>query len=145
MSEEKSKSLVELEKTKKKLEVVYVIGVGLVLIGAWMVLFTVTNLDDKMIPDNEHITDQGMPIRDLENATYTWTSEEIEQMAKDKQDSMLVGAFLAVPGAALMYGGLFTIPSQRKMHEVGCKPWDPTSLFKYCPECGYKIADKDKK
>jgi hypothetical protein len=141
MTEEKSK--VELEKMSKRVEVVAVIGLALLLVGAGIALWSLISIDDKMLPDNEHITDQGMPIRDLENATYTWTSEEIEQMAKEKLDVLTLGAFLIAPGTALLYGIMFLAPSKRKLHEINCNPGeDYLDSDKYCPECGLKLEKK---
>ena len=136
MTQEKEKGIVELEKFEKKAGVVATIGMALMLVGGMIVLWSIVSLDEKMIPDNEHMTDQNMPIRDIKNATYTWTSEEIDQMVKEKADMLLIGAFLIAPGTALLYAWIFISPSKRKMHEIGCKQYDDV---KYCPKCGLKL------
>lgn len=135
MTEERNK--IELEKMVMKVVIVAVIGIALLLVGVAIVLSALISLDDKMIPDNEHITDQGMPIRDIENATYTWTSDEIDNMIKEKTDDMKVGVYFVAPGTALLYSAIIVVPSKTKLHQIGCKTWEDV---KYCPECGLKMS-----
>ena len=139
MTEEKDKSKIELEKMDKRIGVMAIIGIAILLLGGTIALWSIVSLGDKMTPDDEHITDQGMPVRDIKNATYTWTSEEIDQMAKEKLEMITIGAFLVVPGVVLMYAAILIAPSKRKLHEIGCKDWTDV---KYCPECGLKLEKK---
>jgi hypothetical protein len=139
MTEETNKSKSELEKMDKRIGVMAIIGIAILLVGGGIALWSVVSLDDQMIPDDEHITDQNMSVRDIKNASYTWTSEEIDQMTKDKLETLTVGAFLVVPGATLLYAAMLIAPSKKKLHEIGCKEW---SDVKYCPECGLKLEKK---
>ena len=141
MTEEKPKSIVELENIKKKAQVVGAVGLILLVLGLGAMVFAVLSATSGMYPDNEHITDQGMPVRDLENATYTWTADEITDMAQEKLNLVLIGGFVAAIGMAIFYSVAVIEPSKEKLHEIGCQieEYGPT---KYCPECGYKNPDK---
>ena len=139
MTEEKDKSKSELENIKKKAEIVGAVGLALLIIGAGIVVFAAISATSGMMPDNEHITDQGMPVRDLENATYTWTADEIADMAQEKLNLILIGGFIAGVGMAIFYSAAAIEPSKRKLHGIGCKDWTDV---KYCPECGLKLEKK---
>ena len=150
MTEEKTK--VELEKIRKKAEIVSVIGLVLILIGAAMALWGVMIPVGAMLPDNEHITDQGMPVRDLENASYTWTADEIEKTLDTQEDWFIAALVFLLPGLALFYGMVLIAPSKREIHLIGCrKPKDYQfcpecgAANKYCPECGLKLSELKEK
>jgi len=153
MAEEKTeeKSKTELEKTVKKMVIMMIAGAVLVLIGALIVLLAIMMPLNTMLPDNEHITDSGMPVRDLDNATYTWTADEIEKTLSTQSDYFMVGLVFVAPGFALVYGTLLIMPSEKKLHSIGCKkPKDHQfcpecgAANKYCPECGLKLSRLEK-
>ena len=145
MAEEKSK--VELENLKKKMELVGIIGLALVVIGGAIALWALMMPLSAMLPDNDHITDPSMPVRDLDNATYTWTADEFEKIL-DTQGNWFTGAMaFLIPGIVLTYAMLLVAPSNKKMHLIGCRKAKDYQFCpecgaanKYCPECGLKLS-----
>ena len=97
------------------------------------------------LADDEHMTDDGIAYRDLANATYTYTAEELLDMAQSGQTPILIGAGVLV-SSYLMFIilGLLT-PSTTKDHKRYCDI-DPTDMIdaKYCSECGLKLSELDK-
>ena len=146
MTEEKTK--VELEKIRKKAEIVSVIGLALILVGGVIGLWAVMMPLGDMLPDNKHITDQGMPVRDLDNATYTWTADEFEKTLNTQGDWFTASLVFLLPGVVLFYTILAITPSKKKLHLIGCKKAKDDQFCpecgtanKYCPECGLKLSE----
>jgi hypothetical protein len=145
MTEEKNK--VELENINKKCEIVVVMALALILVGGAIALWTLMMPLSTMLPDDEHITDQGMPVRDMDNATYTWTADEFEKIL-DTQGTWFTAAIVfLVPGVVLFYATLAIAPSEKKLHLIGCKKAKDYQFCpecgaanKYCPECGLKLS-----
>jgi hypothetical protein len=135
MTEDKGK--VELEKVKKAANTIAVIGGTIVLLGLVILFVGLIQMNTWMFPDNEHITDQNLPIKDVKNATYTWTSEEIKHSEDQPMGLFYVGGVIAVVGAAIMYTAVIIEPSKTKIHEIGCKG---DGDKKYCSECGLKLS-----
>ena len=145
MTEEKTK--VELEKLKKKMEMVGVVGLALILVGGAIALWAVMMPLSDMLPNHEHITDQDMPIRDMENATYTWTADEFEHILNAQSGWFTAALVLLVPGIVLFYAMLLITPSDTKIHKIGCRKAKDYQFCpecgaanKYCPECGLKLS-----
>jgi len=145
MTEEKNK--VELEKMKKRMEIVSIIGLALIVIGGSIALWALMMPLNKIVPDDEHITDQGMPIRDMENATYTWTADEFKQVLDTQGNWFTSAVVFLLPGITLFYAALFITPSEKKLHQIGCKKAKDYQFCpecgaanKYCPECGLKLS-----
>lgn len=151
MTEEKSK--VELEKIKKNARIAWGFGVIVALVGAMIALMSIVALGaGGMFPDREHITDQNMPVRDFENATYTWTSKEIKDMQTEQINVTIVGGIIAGIGMAIYYTAAALEPSKKTMHKVGCKKAKDYQFCpecgaanKYCPECGLNLLKLEKK
>ena len=146
MTEEKSK--VELENIKKKIEIVAIIGLALILVGGAIALWTLMMPLSDMLPNDEHITDQGMPVRDMDNATYTWTHDELQKILDTQSDWFTVAAIFLVPGVVLFYATLGITPSKKKLHKIGCRKAKDYQFCpecgganKYCPECGLKLSE----
>ena len=145
MAEEKNK--IELENLKKKMDLVGFIGLALVVVGGAIALWALMMPLSAMLPDNDHITDKGMPVRDLDNATYTWTAEEFEKILDRQSDWFVAGLIFLVPGIALFYAMISIAPSEKKLHLIGCKKAKDYQFCpeygaanKYCPECGLKLS-----
>ena len=146
MTEEKNK--IELENLKKKMDIVGIIGIALILIGGAIALWTLMMPLTDILPDDEHITDQEMPVRDMENATYTWTADEFEKILDTQSTWFTVALVFLLPGIALFYAMLVIEPSNKKLHKTGCKKAKDYQFCpecgaanKYCPECGLKLSE----
>jgi len=135
MTEDKGK--VELEKVKKNARIVGMAGLVILLVGLVVLFMAIFTMFDKMIPDNEHITDQDLPVRDIENATYTWTADEFEDMVNEKMSFLIIGGAIAAVGMAIFYSAAIIEPSSIKLHKIGCKG---EGEKKYCSECGLKLS-----
>jgi hypothetical protein len=135
MTEDKGK--VELEKVKKNARIVGGVGLIVLLVGLVVLFMAIFTMFDKMIPDNEHITDQDLPVRDIKNATYTWTADEIKDMVDEKTGFLVMGGAIAAVGMGIFYSAAVIEPSSIKMHKIGCAGQGEK---KYCPECGLKLS-----
>ena len=107
-------------------------GVALVLVGA---------MHTSVYPaDFDHITDKSLAVRDIENATYTWTAEEIDEQADKGLAIMIIGGLFAAAGYPL----LFVVPRETELHKMYCEI-EEYGPCKYCPECGLKLSRLEKK
>ena len=139
MTEDKGK--VELEKVKKAANAVALVGGVIALLGVVVLFLGLVQMNSWMFPDNEHITDQNLPIKDVKNATYTWTSEEIKHSEDQAMGLFYAGGVTAIVGVAIMYTAVIIEPSKTKIHEIGCKG---DGDKKYCSECGLKLSRLEK-
>ena len=87
---------------------------------------------------DDHITDQDMPVRDLENATYTYTADELLSRFQHVLP-LLVASMTAFASGGIMLA--VTGPSEANFHKLHCGEGDQ----KYCPECGLKLSRLEKK
>ena len=126
--------------------------VGLVVVAAMVVLGAIAILAPILaygpilqLVDDEHMTDDGIAYRDLDNATYTYTAEELLDMVRSGQSLTVLGAgIVASSYIAFIIVGALT-PSKTKDHKRYCDI-DPTDMIdaKYCSECGLKLSELDK-
>jgi len=135
MTENKAKD--ELEKMKKMANAAAIVGGIMALLGVFILFMGLVQMNSWMLPDNEHITDQDLPIKDVKNATYTWTSEEIEHSQDQAMGLFYAGGVIGIVGGAIMYTAVILEPSKTKIHEIGCKG---DGDKKYCSECGLKLS-----
>ncbi len=85
--------------------------------------------------NSKHLTTPNIPLKDSENATYSWTAHDLNEHSKF---TFLFGFLL---GAAILFAGYvpaLTVPSQKKVHKASCKG---SLEWKYCPECGMNLNE----
>ena len=136
-NEKEYSEIVEKELKKKNVMeatflVLLVLGVFVVLLGLFFNPIPTTDID--------HLTDPSIAVRDLDNATYTWTADEITTSAKNKAYVVFLGVGLIMAAYPL----IFLTTGDREFHKRYCEPVDPSSS-KYCPECGLKLSRLEKK
>ena len=138
------KEMSEHRKSLKRAELIIgSIAVGLMLIGAMIVLIgAMKQMAYLEIQADDHMTDDSIPYRDLDNATYTWELSELEDLFDDHTNLLIFGAvFVGLGYVAVLVMGA-TIPSGTKAHKLYC---DGTGEKTHCPECGLKLSKLEKK
>ncbi len=130
-----------LEKVQKNKKLLGAAGMILIVIGGAIVLIAALPLGiyPEMM-DEEHITDDSIPIRDMDNVTYTYEKEWFDQKEEDARYYVLAGCIPVAAGYALLLAtGAFV--DDRKNHRMHC---DGTGEKRYCPECGLKLSRLEK-
>ena len=113
-----------------------VIGLGVVLAG--MAIHGIYNV----LESDEYLTDDSLPYRDMDNATYTYPATELARLAEGGTWLIFVG--VAVLGASLAAALVFIIavPGLKDEHLLRCHG---DGEAKYCPSCGLKLSRLEKK
>lgn len=115
------------------------LAVGLLLIGILLVFVSIFSTDFALrIMDDDHLTDDSIAFRDMDNATYTWTAEELEDMMDDGRAFLFFGAGVALSGYVAFIIVRILVPSKEKDHKRYCEITAPEGS-KYCPECGIDL------
>jgi hypothetical protein len=86
--------------------------------------------------DEEHMTDTGIAYRDLDNATYTYDREYLQDHVDNIMEIMLVSTIPLMVGLGVFYA-MIAMPDEKDDHRRFC---DGTSKKEYCPECGLKLS-----
>ena len=130
------------ETMKKRESIGMGIAVGLLLIGVAFVFASVLHSGfATQVMNEDHLTDDGIAYRDMDNATYTWTTEELRDKLDDSVWLLAFGAGLAVSGYVMFIVVGILTPSKKKDHKRYCEV-DAAILekSKYCSECGLKLS-----
>lgn len=90
--------------------------------------------------DEEHMTDSGIAYRDLENATYTYDRNYLEEQIDNVRVLTVLSAVPLMVGLGIFYA-MMAMPNGKDDHRRFC---DGTSEKKYCPECGLKLSRLEK-
>ena len=129
------------------------IALVLLLLGAFGMLWTATTSTVYAdLVNEDHMTDSGIAYRDLDNATYTYDREYIENKVDDLANLMLLSIIPLFVGMAIFYV-MIVMPDERDEHRLFCRQWqnekfagnDGLEDMKYCPECGLKLSRLEKK
>lgn len=128
------------EKMNKVRSGIGVIGIVILLLGALAMLYSLGPMSviEKLV-DEEHMTDDGIAYRDLDNATYTYDRAWIENELDTWLNYMLATLVPIMVGIALFYVYMF-MPGGRAFHKAHC---DGAGEAKYCSECGLKLSRLD--
>lgn len=137
MTEESKKEMREQERSRKKhiaigALVLMLIGVAIALVG---IVFT-----QPYIEDVDHMTDPSIAVRDIDNATYTWSAAELKDLRMDRLVIVVVGALFVAAGYPLF----ILSPDDKYLHKMYCEIIEENN-FKYCPECGLKLSRLERK
>jgi hypothetical protein len=88
--------------------------------------------------DTKHLSTPNIPLKDAQNATYSFTAKEVKDQGLMV---LLVCALVAVALVAAGYTILFVNPGERELHMVHCKG---STEGNYCPECGMNLKKMEK-
>ena len=121
----------------------FLIGIGFA-VYAGGVLYNAVVSD---ISDDDHMTDPGIAMRDLENATYTWEPDELRDMRMTGYYVVFVGLAIVVAGGGCVVA-LAVMNDYQDNHRMLCRQWqdetyageDGEQKMTYCPECGLKLS-----
>jgi len=117
-----------------------VIGFGILIMG----LFSAQSLDRWL--DEEHMSDPSMPYNEFENATYTITPNDLDELLVMSQDMAVIGVVFLGLGVAIIGTMMAVVPSKKEQHKLLCSVTvreHETDL--YCSECGLKLSLLEKK
>ena len=138
----------EYRKTmKRRRDICSMLLLGAILVGlAVMFVPLLSNTGLRGVMDDDHMTDDSIAYRDLENATFTWSAEEINELVDDNYYvAMLGGAIVASTYVGFLVLSALT-PSKEKDHKRYCTDLSPYTItgwenveVKYCPECGIDL------
>ena len=90
------------------------------------------------IKDIDHMTDQGISVRDMDNSTYTVTGEWLDDRIMEMFFFVALGSGMAILGLGI---GVM-LPKKEDTHRLEC---DGTGDKTHCPECGLKLSRLEKK
>ena len=137
-----------IEKIRKRGKVAESVSAAVFAVGAAIVLAAlfIGALQNGPIADKDHLTDPDIPYSQLDNATYTWTAEEIQ----DAADKTLIGVLIGGAVFAIGYMGMivcrYISPGRREYHRESCNfaqvyktKDDIPDSYTACPECGEKL------
>lgn len=125
--------------------VLYGIVIGAVIVVAGLSM----NGMYQTLKDDKYLTDDGLPYRDMVNATYTYPAKEIDRLSDGGLWLIAGGIALMGGGAAVAFAVMIVHPDTKDLHRSLCKAYpgiektDPK--IKYCPECGLKLSKLKKK
>lgn len=142
MDEKKTRE--EHERLKKRENLAEVVSMVILLVGVIVVVLGALSGPTYLtMMDTDHLTDDGIAVRDLENATYTWTADELKEKHDAQGKILLVGAVIGAIGIVMFYTVAAINPANttKKAHKIYC---DGTGEKKYCPECGEKMSELNK-
>ena len=131
-----------LEKVRKNTRYLAIGLLCVLLFGAMLLFFGMINtIAYQNMKDPTHFSDPNIKYSDMKNASFTWTRQEINS-------EMQVWAYLGIFGGGLVAGGYvlaLVFPSEKDFHKLGCKEIQEYGNIKYCPECGLKLSELEKK
>lgn len=131
----------ERKRLKRNRGVIALVAFVLLILGAFGVLHAANSAAVYMaLIDEDHMTDPGIPYRDLENATYTYDRQYLEEQVENTNNLMLICVIPVFIGTGVFYT-LLAMPNGKDDHRRFC---DGTSEKKYCPECGLKLSRLEK-
>ena len=132
-----------------------VLRYGLVFVGLGGLVF-LGGIQEKdmyqILKDDEYLTDDGLPYRDMANATYTYPVEKLDEMAEQSNWMIFAGAALMGASVVVTLAVAWVIPEKKEIHSMLCRQWqdeqfagkDGPEDMTYCPECGLKLSRLEK-
>ena len=133
------------KKIKTRNEMGALVVVYCVLVGAMGAVLLLSALTTQSIvdslKDDEYLTDDSLPYRDMVNATYTYPVADIDEMAEGQNWMLAMGAVLAAGAIVVPFAMFLVWTPKKEIHEAMC---NGDGEKKYCPECGLKFPkEKD--
>jgi hypothetical protein len=125
------------KRMKNARDAMTVFGLSFLLIAAVAVFYSLGVAQSVVdMADEDHMTDPGIPYRDLDNATYTYDREWIESKA-DSMITYFLWVFVPLVGGLVLFYASILMPSDKDYHKSECKG---AGEAKYCSECGLKLS-----
>lgn len=93
------------------------------------------------LKDDEYLTDDGLPYRDMANATYTYPASEIDEMAEDGNWSIALGIIILAACAIIVLVVVCIMPEKKEIHSMLC---NGNGEKEFCSECGLKLSELEK-
>ena len=140
-----------MEKKRKIRGLIAILGLYAVVIGFAVLvigLFSAQSLDRWL--DEEHMSDPSMPYNEFENATYTITPNDLDELLVMSQDMAVIGVVFLGLGVAIIGTMIAVMPSKKEQHKLICPNieamfWGNKVEPIYCPVCGLKLSLLDRK
>ena len=122
-----------LEKIRRDSRFVGAVALGMMIGGGFLGLFATGFVGGlATMIDNNHLTDPDTPVSELENATYTFSPDDII-------DDVWQFSLMMIAGVTIMVSGLIVVaalPDSKDLHIAICKGHGEV---RYCPECGLRL------
>lgn len=93
------------------------------------------------LKSDKYLTDDGLPYRDMANATYTYPAAEIDKLAESSNWMMAFGALVFAASIIILFAILWIAPEKKEIHMMLCKGQGEKE---YCSECGLKLSKLEK-
>ena len=127
----------------------------LIFVGLGAILFMGALAEKEMyrvLKDDDYLTDDGLPYRDMANATYTYPVAEIDELAESSNWLLAMGGVLMAASVILLVAMLGVMPEKKEIHSMLCRQWQEEKFagkngyedMTYCPECGLKLSKLEK-
>lgn len=101
-----------------------------------------------VLKDDEYLTDDGLPYRDMANATYTYPASEIDKFAEPSTYLAVMGGVIMAAAMVIALVVAWIGPDRREVHSMLCKQWQNETYagnkLEYCPECGLELKKLEK-
>ena len=147
--EEKS----ELEKCILRKRVVWVLAFVAIVIGGMLAIYAMGTAQTFFeLRSDDYMNDPSIPFNERDNATYTFTDEWLSERYNYLMWVAMPGLVLYLVGVGVLFLG-DGVMSYQSVHKAYCRQWqnekfagnDGLEDMKYCPECGLKLSQLEKK
>lgn len=92
------------------------------------------------LDNDKYLSNPDIPYSQLDNATYTFTNEDLSDLAVALTEFLYLTAII-VAASASSFIVMMVAYDKRELHILTCTP---VKGVKYCPECGVKIESLKK-
>ena len=89
---------------------------------------------------DKYLSNPDIPYSQLDNATYTYTKEDLSDLANAMTGFLYLTAIITAASASCFIVMIVSY-DKRELHILTCTP---VKGVKYCPECGVKIESLKK-
>jgi len=133
-----------LKSVKKNALICGMLALLVITIGAMLAVVGAAQLGMlERLTDDRYLSNPDIKYSDLDNATYQYTTDDIEYMAISVSYILFAGAAMIGVGygAILVVGAI--VPSRKDRHETYCHV--DTTGDEYCSNCGIELSKLTKK
>jgi len=138
----KSKEKV-IKEIRARKDVIMFLSAYIAVIGGAGILFASGSMAIIGSFDNdEYLTDSNIPYSQMDNATYTYTKEDLSKLSDGLTELFYFAGIITVVGASC-FMVIAVSHNKRELHILKCSV--PAKGVKFCPECGLEIKRSKKK